>query len=160
MEQQNNKRVVFRNMRMEDRDAVQEFFDVMGEESASFFNVNHGNEMRVMAFFENGKPDHLFWVAESEGLIAGIAFIWDLDSMIPWFGIAVRDSFKGRHVGTDMTRYVLNECRDRGCGGLLLRTAEDNLPARGLYEKCGFENIGRHPSGEILYLKRFPLQSQ
>ncbi len=157
MEQNECQKVCVRSMRPEDRFGVQAFFDDMGEESASFFNVNHGNEKRVMAFFEGGKPDHLFWVAEAEGLIVGIAFIWDLDFMIPWFGIAVRDGFKGRHIGTDMTRCVITECRARGCGGILLRTAEQNLAARGLYEKCGFENIGRHPSGEILYLNRFPL---
>ncbi len=157
---QNNQNISFRPMRAEDRKSVQSFFDEMGKESASFFNVDHGNEKRVMAYFENGKPDHLFWVAEAEGLIVGIAFIWDLDSMIPWFGIAVRDGFKGRHVGTDLTSYVVEECLSRGCGGILLRTAERNLPARGLYEKSGFENIGRHPSGEILYLKRFSLQSK
>ena len=157
---QDKQKISFRLMRATDREGIQAFFDEMGEESASFFNVNHGNERRVMAFFEDGKPDHLFWVAEAEGLIVGIAFIWDLDSMIPWFGVAVRDGFKGRHVGTDLTRYVMEVCLSRGCGGILLRTAESNLPARGLYEKCGFENIGRHPSGEILYLKRFSLMAR
>ena len=149
--------VVFRRMCPGDRDGVLSFFNGMGEESASFFNVDHGNEKRVMAFFEDGKPDHRFWVAEAEGTVVGLAFIWDLHSRIPWFGVAVRDGWQGRHIGTGIVNAVCGECQSEGRGGILLRTAETNRKARALYEKCGFEPIGRHPSGEVLYLKRFPL---
>lgn len=149
--------IVFRRMRPGDREGVQSFFDEMGPESAAFFNVNHGNEKRVMAFFADGKPDHRFWVAEAGGVIVGLAFIWDLFSMIPWFGVAVRDGWQGRHIGTGVVNAVCEECAAEGRGGLLLRTAETNRAARALYEKCGFEQLGRHPSGEILYLKRFTL---
>ena len=149
--------VSFRRMRPKDRDGVQDFFDAMGEESAAFFNVGHGNEKRVMAFFEDGKHDHRFWVAESEGTVVGLAFIWDLFSRVPWFGVAVRDGWQGKHIGSGMLRAVCDICRSAGCGGILLRTAENNIRARKLYESFGFEKIGMHPSGELLYLKRFTL---
>ena len=157
MERQIAEGIVFRRMRREDRETVQSFFDEMGEESASFFNVDHGNEKRVMAFFSSGKPDHRFWVAEADGTAVGLAFIWDLFSRVPWFGVAVRDGWQGRHIGTGLVTAVCEECASEGRGGLLLRTAESNRKARALYEKCGFERIGLHPSGELLYLKRFEL---
>ena len=147
--------IIFRRMRQEDREGVQSFFNAMGGESASFFNVDHGNEKRVMAFFVDGKPDHRFWVAETDGLIVGIAFIWDLFSRIPWFGVAVRDGWQGKHIGTGIVNAVLDECISEGRGGILLRTAAANEKAKALYKKCGFEPIGVHPSGELLYLKRF-----
>ena len=149
--------IVFRRMEMTDRDGVQSFFDDMGPESAAFFNVDHGNEKRVMEFFENGKKDHVFWVAEAGNVIVGLAFIWDVDSRIPWFGVAVRDGWQGKHIGSGMVRFVCDICRTEGRGGILLRTAEHNLRARTLYERSGFEWIGLHPSGELLYLKRFEL---
>ena len=149
--------ITFRRMEPADRDGVQSFFDDMGPESAAFFNVGHGNEKRVMEFFANGKKDHIFWVAESENVIVGLAFIWDIDSRVPWFGVAVRDGWQGRHIGSGMVRSVCERCRAEGRGGVLLRTAEHNTAARRLYETCGFEPIGRHPSGELLYLKRFSL---
>ena len=149
--------ILFRSMRQSDKAGVQSFFDGMGQESASFFNVNHGNEKRVMSFFVDGKPDHRFWVAESEELIVGLAFIWDLYSCIPWFGVAVRDGWQGRGIGTGIVNAVFDEIRTEGRGGVLLRTAEQNLRGRALYEKCGFEQIGLHSSGELLYLKRFTL---
>lgn len=149
--------VTFRRMRPEDRDGVQDFFDTMGAQSAEFFNVGHGNEKRVMAFFEDGKPDHRFWVAQTEGTVVGLAFIWDLFSCVPWFGVAVRDGWQGKHIGTGIVNAVCDECRQEGRGGILLRTAEENTRGRALYQKCGFEQIGLHPSGEYLYLKRFTL---
>ena len=149
--------IVFRRMEPIDRDGVQSFFDDMCPESAAFFNVNHGNEKRVMAFFEDGKTDHVFWVAEVRNVIVGLAFIWDIGSRIPWFGVAVRDGWQGKHIGSGMLRAVCDICRSAGCGGILLRTAENNIRARKLYESCGFEKIGTHPSSELLYLKRFTL---
>ena len=124
-------------------------------EAHIFFNENHGNEKRTAEFFENGKKDHIFYVAfEGEELIA-LAFIWDIDRTVPWFGIAVRDSFQGRGVGTAFIGEIFADILSSGYSGLLLRTAEDNIPAQRLYEKCGFERIGIHPSGQYLYIKRF-----
>lgn len=147
--------MIIRKMQPGDKDKVADFYASMSEKSARFFNVNHGNEKRTMEFFENGKKDHVFYVAfEGEELIA-LAFLWDIDVSVPWFGIAVRDSAQGKGVGTAFLREIFSLLLREGYGGLLLRTATNNLAAQGLYEKCGFERLGVHPSGEYLYLKRF-----
>lgn len=83
--------LTFRPMRLSDREEIRKFYDDMGEESAAFFNVDHGNERRTMAFFDNSKPDHRFFVAEDGGRIAGLLFVWDIDRSVPWLGVAVRD---------------------------------------------------------------------
>lgn len=142
-------------MQMCDREKVAEFYASMGERSAHFFNVNHGNEKRTMEFFENGKKDHIFYVAFEEDELVALAFIWDIDRTVPWFGIAVRDSAQGKGVGTAFMKEIFADIISAGYAGLLLRTATDNIPAQHLYEKCGFERLGVHPSGEYLYLKRF-----
>ena len=138
-----------------DKEKVADFYASMGERSARFFNVNRGNEKRTMEFFENGKKDHVFYIAfEGEELVA-LAFIWDIDRTVPWFGIAVRDSAQGKGVGTAFMKEIFADILSGGYAGLLLRTATDNIPAQKLYEKCGFERLGVHPSGEYLYIKRF-----
>lgn len=144
-----------RKMEIADKEKMADFYNSMGEKSAHFFNENHGNEKRTMAFFENGKPDHIFYVAEDDNDIIGHAFIWDIDKTIPWFGIAVRDTAQGKGVGTFMINKIFEDIALKGYAGLLLRTATDNIPAQHLYEKCGFERLGVHPSGQYLYLKRF-----
>ena len=144
-----------RKMQMCDREKVADFYASMGERSAHFFNVNHGNEKRTMEFFENGNKDHIFYVAFEEDELVALAFIWDIDRTVPWFGIAVRDSAQGKGVGTAFMKEIFADILSEGYAGLLLRTATDNIPAQHLYEKCGFERLGVHPSGEYLYLKRF-----
>ena len=144
-----------RKMQMCDREKVADFYASMGEQSAHFFNANHGNERRTMEFFENGKKDHIFYVAFDGGELVALAFIWDIDRTVPWFGIAVRDSAQGKGVGTAFMKEIFENILSEGYAGLLLRTATDNIPAQRLYEKCGFERLGTHPSGEYLYIKRF-----
>ncbi len=149
--------LIFRPMVQADRDEIQKFYDDMGEQSAAFFNVNRGNERRTMEFFENGKPDHRFFVAEDGGTVAGLLFIWDIDRALPWLGIAVRDDYQGRGVGGFLLRSLFDLLKSRGYGGLILRTAKNNTGAQRLYEKMGFERVGEHPSGELLYIKRFEM---
>ena len=151
--------LTFRPLCPADRDEIQAFYADMGEKSASFFNVDHGNERRTMAFFENGKPDHRFFVAADGERIAGLVFIWDIDCAVPWLGVAVRDDYQGVGVGTFLLNALFAILRARRYGGLLLRTAKTNTAAQRLYEKTGFVCIGTHPSGELLYLKRFETEA-
>lgn len=144
-----------RELRLEDKEQISRFFAVMGEESASFFNVGRGNEKRVMEFFENGKKDHEFFVLENDGEIIGIAFIWDLFCLVPKFGIAVREDHRGRGVGTFFLSSLLDRVRGEGFSGLLLTTAKTNLGAQRLYEKCGFERLGTADCDEYIYIRRF-----
>ena len=152
--------LTFRPLRPSDRDEMQKFYADMSEKSAAFFNVNHGNERRTMEFFENGKPDHRFYVAADGKRIAGLVFIWDIDRALPWLGIAVRDDYQGRGVGTALLHELFALLRAHGYGGLILRTAKDNTQAQRLYEKTGFERVGEHPSGELLYIKRLEREKQ
>ncbi len=145
----------FRRMAKSDRQGVQDFFNSLEGDSATFFNRSHGNENRTMAWFDDRMPDHEFFVMEEEGVIIGVSFIWNVESRIPWFGIGVRNAWQGKHVGTKMLTSILDMLRERGCGGLLLTTAQTNFKGQGLYEKCGFERLGVYPDGEFLYLHRF-----
>lgn len=148
-----------RPMLPEDRPLVAEFFLQMGEESASFFNRNRGNERRTLAFLEGKKPTHLFWLAEDiteEGSkMAGLVFLWDIHKSVPWLGIAVAESWKGKHLGRRLIGATRDWCIENGRGGILLTTAQTNYRGQGLYERCGFERLGVHHDGEFLYLLRF-----
>lgn len=144
-----------REMLPGDRALIEEFFAQMSEKSTSFFNVNHGNEKRVLGGFDGTTKGHTFFVAVKDKSAVGIMFIWDIDKTIPWFGIAVRDNMQGQGIGSSMMNYLKAYCKENRFGGVLLRTAKTNIGAQRLYEKSGFERLGEHPSGEYLYLLRF-----
>lgn len=145
----------FRPLRSNDREQISKFFSLMGEESSGFFNVDHGNEIRVNEFFENGKKDHLFYVFELDGEIIGLTFLWDIDRTVPKMGIAVRDDVKGQGVGGRFLDSLLSNMRRDGYAGVILTTAVNNLRAQRLYQSRGYERLGIAENDEFIYIKRF-----
>ncbi len=146
-----------RRMEMGDRPMVERFFDQMAPDSRSFFNRNNGNRNGAMRFFEGtDKPDVIRWVAVQDGEMIGYVFLWDTDTMIPWFGIAICERWRGRHFGEVLIKTAEDWCREHGKGGILLTTHMANVRAQTLYERCGFARMGIHlMDNELLYLKRF-----
>ena len=131
------------------------FFDQMGPESRGFFNRNDGNRKDCLIYLEgrNVSPS-VRWVAEDGSKAAGYVFLWDIDCGVPWFGIAVGESYKGQHLGEKLINTCKEYCAQHGKGGILLTTHQANLRGQCLYERCGFERLGNHWSGEVQYLWR------
>jgi len=139
-----------------DKPLVEEFFARMAGESRGFFNRGGGNERDTLAFFApEGRPNTAYFMAEEQGRMAGYVFLWDLERAVPWLGIAVAEDWKGRHLGRDLMARAEEHARGLGKGGILLTTHVANLRGQGLYERCGYECMGIHTSGERLYLRRF-----
>lgn len=140
-----------------DRDMMVQFFDQMGPEARVLFNRNNGNRNWAMQYFEGtDKLAMRRWVADDNGRMAGYVFLWDVDTMIPWLGIAVAEYMRGQHFGEKLIRTAEQWCREQGKGGIMLTTHMANVRAQALYERCGFERLGVHSaSNELLYLLRF-----
>ena len=153
---------VIRPFAQGDRDLVEDFFARMGAESRAFFNSDGKNTRFALKFFENDPQDRATVhriLAEADGKMVGYAFVWELDTGVPWFGIAIADDYRGHGLGTRMTREIIDHCAGLGKGGILLTTHVANIRAQILYQKCGFERMGIHygpvDAGELLYLYRF-----
>ena len=86
--------------------------------------------------------------------MVGYVFLWDMDTGVPWLGIAVRDDFKGRHLGRRLIRHAQECAVAEGKGGILLSTHQNNMRGQMLYERMGFESIGTEFRHEILYIWR------
>jgi ribosomal protein S18 acetylase RimI-like enzyme len=140
-----------------DEAMVSAFFNQMGGETRAFFNRNDGNRRNALRFFESGKDEANVarFLAESGGRMVGYVFLWDMDRGVPWLGIAVADDWKGRHLGRRLLEHAHAYAKDRGKGGVLLTTGAANVRGQGLYERMGYEHIGTHSGGEMLYLVRF-----
>jgi ribosomal-protein-alanine acetyltransferase len=50
-----------------------------------------------------------------------------------------------RGLGSALVRQLVQEARRSGAASVLLEVRESNAAARGLYEKIGFNQIGRRP---------------
>lgn len=152
--------MVIRPFRDGDQPLVEDFFAVMGPVSTGFFNNNDGNHKTAMKAFNEEKPlpDSEYFLAELDGKMVGYVFCWETKKSIPWMGICVRDGMKGKHIGTELMRFMIDYVHSIGCGGILLTTMPHNIPAQKLYEKSGFEYMGIATDRELLYELRFPAE--
>lgn len=65
--------------------------------------------------------------------------------------LGVLPAFRHRGIAGRLLDWVIDRLRGAAGQRLLLEVAEDNIPARALYAKFGFTQIGRRPS----YYRRF-----
>ena len=145
-----------------DEGAVNEFFDAMGGESRALFNRHGGNQAGVLDFCEKQNTDRRrYWMAEDEdGRMAGLVFLWDLHTGIPWLGIAVSESMRGKRFGQVLIDVTKSWCHAHNKGGILLTTHMANYRAQSLYERCGFVRLGvSNQDNELLYLCKLSLQA-
>ena len=101
-------------------------------------------------------------VAEEAGKLRGFACAkavadeWEIEN------VAVADAFLRRGIAGQLLRQLIQFARNDAATAILLEVRESNGPARRLYEKCGFLEVGRRRAyyrdpveDAILYALRF-----
>jgi len=146
---------LIREFETKDKGLVQAFFDGLGGEARALFNRNSGNENNAMGFFNGTDKNVIRWMMMDGSTMIGYLFLWDMDKKIPWLGIAVADDYKGKHLGRELMTHAKNYATAQNKGGILLTTNVANLRGQGLYTRMGYQHLGMHTSGELLYLLRF-----
>ena len=138
-----------------DRDAVNEFFDQMGGETRGFFNKGDGNRKLALKWFTPERDNWLepFFV-EKDGVMVGYIFLFEADTYLPELGIAVREDWKGKHLGRRLIQFLIDYTKERGDGGLMLTTSPANVRGWSLYSRMGFKHMGTYTDGELLFIYR------
>ena len=138
---------------------VKKFFKQMGGESRGFFNRGRLNEKIALGFFQNkaGRENsrYAFFMALDGDDMAGYVYLSDMHKSIVWLGIAVADNWKGKHLGRDLMNFAEAHVKSLNKGGIMLTVSHANVRGQSLYEHCGYERLGVHCQGELLFLKRF-----
>jgi ribosomal protein S18 acetylase RimI-like enzyme len=89
-------------------------------------------------------------IAEVDGVPSGMArvVVEDEDDPAHLFSMWVAPEVRGRGVGALLVRTGIEWLEDHRPGmPLRLEVVETNLPARRLYERCGFTLVGPNPEG-------------
>lgn len=151
---------VIRELTAADLPMLLDFFGQMAGDTRAMFNRNDANLIRATDFFAGrGAKDQIHFAAVAkEGdaeIIAGYIFLWDLDTRIPWLGIAVRESWKGKRLGRVLLNYADEYALSQNCGGIMLTSVPANVRAHALYCRMGYEYCGNYPDGEFFFIKRF-----
>ena len=153
--------VKIREIQPDDLPMVLDFFDQMAGDTRAMFNRNDVNRLRVIEHLKRTKPDneiHFAAVVKSEEggeRMVGYVFLWDIDTKVPWLGIAVREDWKGHHLGRVLLSHLDAWAMPKGYGGLMLTSVPANVRAHSLYSRMGFTYYGVYPDSEFLYIKRY-----
>ncbi len=90
-------------------------------------------------------PNQLLAVVERDGELLGclqLTFIPGLSRTGMWRGqiesVRIASSYRGEGLGGVMFRWVIKQCRDRGCGLVQLTTDKARADALRFYEGLGF----------------------
>lgn len=139
-----------------DEPLINEFFDAMGGESRALFNRRDFNRRGVLKFCARPDKTRRYWLALCDGVMIGYVFFLDFNSSVPALGIAIRDEYRGMHLGRGLIGYAKERIKEAGKGGIQLTTHVANIRAQALYEAEGFVCMGSCKNGtELFYLFRF-----
>jgi len=101
-------------------------------------------------------------VAEEAGKLCGFVCARAAAGECEIENVVVGDEFLRRGIGNELLRELIQSAENGAASAILLEVRESNLPARRLYEKNGFREVGhrrayyRNPAEDaILYALRF-----
>lgn len=153
--------VTIRELETGDFGMVMEFFDQMAGDTRAMFNRNDANRMRVTEHLHRKRDDGEIHFAATVRAVdgtekmVGYVFLWDIDTNVPWLGLAVREEWKGHQLGRRLLEFVDSWAKPRGYGGIMLTSVPANIRAHSLYARMGYAYCGVYPDSEFLFLKRY-----
>lgn len=113
---------------------------ILAIEEASF----HNPTTREWYESELQRPDvcFVYVIRTDETPVAGFCAYWKVVDQIHINNLAIHPSFRGRGLGTQLLKAVLEEAESMGAPHATLEVRRSNTAARRLYERAGFTVAG------------------
>lgn len=83
------------------------------------------------------------WTMRADGASAGYAIVLSVLDEVHLLNISVVPECQGRGLGSRLLEHLFERARRDGASCFFLEVRLSNLPARALYQKAGFIEIGR-----------------
>jgi [ribosomal protein S18]-alanine N-acetyltransferase len=102
-------------------------------------------EEQFAKMFEEGEGRRVILVIEATQImrVEGFAVAHEIGPECEIENIVVNPERQRRGFGQNLLKELLNRVRINACEAVFLEVRESNRAARGLYEKCGFQEVGR-----------------
>ena len=84
-----------------------------------------------------------FWILEKDGEVVGYICFWVWGEEMQVANLAIKKEYRGQRLGEYLLRQALRLSSKKGAKTAFLEVREKNLPARKLYQRLGFQSIGR-----------------
>ena len=106
-------------------------------------DIIYDPELQVYVEGFGNRSGDICYVAEIDGRVIGAAWVrimndyGHIEEGVPSWAISVYKEYRGRGIGTELMKAVLNELKAQGYNRTSLSVQKDN-PAQHLYERLGF----------------------
>lgn len=94
---------------------------------------------------ELNNPLSLWLIAEVDGVVAGYVGSQTVLDSADMMNLAVSPSFRRQGIGERLVNCLTEALQEKGVKTLLLEVRISNEPAKELYQKLGFEMVGKRP---------------
>ena len=149
------KRVVLRSIKWEDLDDCLDFINSLVEEGAEILRdttVTREEEADWLGarLARIEKRQLIDVVAEVDGKMVANSEVEKRSgfmSHVGYVGIAIKSGYRGIGIGTKLIQTLAKEAKKEGLKVLVLDVFDINKPAKALYTKMGFKEVGRIPKG-------------
>lgn len=88
----------------------------------------------------------LWLVAEEDGRVAGYIGSQSVPDESDMMNVAVHPDYRRRGIAEALVVALCDALREQGSVSLTLEVRASNEPAKALYQKLGFEQVGRRPN--------------
>lgn len=101
------------------------------------------SEKSVASELDN--PLSLWLIAEADGEVAGYVGSQTVLDSADMMNLAVSQDFRRQGIGERLVNCLTDALKEKGVKTLLLEVRISNEPAKQLYQKLGFEIVGKRP---------------
>lgn len=113
------------------------------EQIAAIEEASMANPWKAPSYIEAINSDHAFiLVAMDADKVAGFSVFYLTPPEAELPDIVVEKSYRGQGLGKQLLEYAATELTSKNIDTIFLEVRESNAPARALYTKMGFEEIG------------------
>ena len=87
------------------------------------------------------------WLVAADGeTVAGYVGSQTVIGETDMMNVAVHPDYRRQRIAEQLILHLIQQLRDQGSHSLTLEVRASNQPARSLYEKLGFAQVGRRPN--------------
>jgi ribosomal protein S18 acetylase RimI-like enzyme len=129
--------------------------ELLAEPELSKYIVGWGRrgDAGVVAVSTSGERLGAAWYRLFSDADHGYGFV---SSETPELGIAAAETHRGRGLGTELLRGLIQVAREEGHSALSLSVEEDNIPAVKLYARLAFQRVERIDNSWTMLLRLKP----
>ena len=103
-------------------------------------------------FADSIESGHHCWVVEHRSEIVAYGIVTVAAGEAHLLNLSVGRQWQRRGLGSHLTRFLIGLVREHGAQALFLEVRPSNAPARALYRRSGFAEVGRrrdyYPAGD------------